>query len=232
MEQIPNVLVRNSLINAANNRREEAKGRNRGTVPIITVLRNHEDARRQQTHVAQNEEAKLEEMIHPEAEENSSDAESVLTLYLPQHDGSSGENNEGKSDDKSPDLYNLEYYTATMAEARAVTAPARPRTEIEKFRASSAFTCLENAAIHASQLIQRNDNKFDLDSNEGQKNCKKFLNQVEALCSCFKINCSSRKYRDKFSQAYKVLYKEGSLCYLTEILDSAQERTQWVLLII
>ena len=32
-----------------------------------------------------------------------------------------------------------------------------------------------------------------------------------------------RSYREQFSKAYKVLYKEGSLCYLTEILDSAQE---------
>ena len=33
----------------------------------------------------------------------------------------------------------------------------------------------------------------------------------------------SRDYRTNFSQAYKVLYKEGELSYLTEILDSAQE---------
>jgi hypothetical protein len=35
----------------------------------------------------------------------------------------------------------------------------------------------------------------------------------------------SRSYRQHFSQAYKVLYKEGELSYLTEILDSAQEGT-------
>ena len=35
----------------------------------------------------------------------------------------------------------------------------------------------------------------------------------------------SRDYRSTFSQAYKVLYKEGELSYLTEILDSAQEGT-------
>lgn len=39
----------------------------------------------------------------------------------------------------------------------------------------------------------------------------------------FKASCSERSYRDQFSKAYKVLYKEGALCYLTEILDSAQE---------
>lgn len=34
-----------------------------------------------------------------------------------------------------------------------------------------------------------------------------------------------RGYRQGFSQAYKVLYKEDRLSYLTEILDSAQEGT-------
>jgi len=38
-----------------------------------------------------------------------------------------------------------------------------------------------------------------------------------------KIVTQSRDYRKEFSKAYKFLYKEGDLCYLTEILDSAQE---------
>lgn len=38
-----------------------------------------------------------------------------------------------------------------------------------------------------------------------------------------KITSNDRSYRQTFSNAYKVLYKEGKLCYLTEILDSAQE---------
>ena len=39
----------------------------------------------------------------------------------------------------------------------------------------------------------------------------------------FSVNYASREYREEFSKAYKILYKEGNLCYLTEILDSAQE---------
>ena len=39
----------------------------------------------------------------------------------------------------------------------------------------------------------------------------------------FKVLTVPRTYRSSFSQAYKVLYKEGRLSYLTEILDSAQE---------
>jgi hypothetical protein len=75
----------------------------------------------------------------------------------------------------------------------------------------------------SDHLKQRPDEKYDLDSEDGQRACKRFLNQVERLCEVFKANCAARNYREQFSKAYKVLYKEGSLCYLTEILDSAQE---------
>lgn len=68
--------------------------------------------------------------------------------------------------------------------------------------------------------------KFDLDSFEGQNACKKFLTHIEKLCESVEAKISDRQYRKKFSNAYKVLYKEGKLCYLTEILDSAQEGKQ------
>lgn len=106
---------------------------------------------------------------------------------------------------------------------RAQTAPPRPLTEIEEFRRSSDFLLLENAVMMSDQLKQRADEKYDLDSEDGQRACKRFLNQIERLCENFKANCAPRNYREQFSKAYKVLYKEGSLCYLTEILDSAQE---------
>ena len=75
----------------------------------------------------------------------------------------------------------------------------------------------------SDHLKQRSDEKYDLDSEDGQRTCKRFLNQLERLCEVFKTNCATRSYREQFSKAYKVLYKEGALCYLTEILDSAQE---------
>jgi hypothetical protein len=106
---------------------------------------------------------------------------------------------------------------------RASTAPPRPLTDIEEFRRSSDFLLLEHTVICASQLFLRSDQKYDLDSDQGQRSCKKLLNQLEKLCEVYKASCTSRDYRDKFSKAYRVLYKENSLCYLTEILDSAQE---------
>jgi len=107
---------------------------------------------------------------------------------------------------------------------RASTAPARPLTEIEEFRRSSNFMLLEHTVMCAGQLVQLSDRNYDLESEEGQRTCKKFLNQVERLCEVFKARTTSRAYRSEFSKAYRVLYKDGSLCYLTEILDSAQER--------
>ena len=106
---------------------------------------------------------------------------------------------------------------------RARTAPPRPLTEIEEFRRSSDFLLLENTVMMSDHLKQRADDKYDLDSEDGQRACKRFLNQIERLCELFKANCAHRNYRQQFSKAYKVLYKQGSLCYLTEILDSAQE---------
>ena len=44
-----------------------------------------------------------------------------------------------------------------------------------------------------------------------------------------KIKTSPRDYRKNFSKAYEFLYQDESLCYLTEILDSAQEGIPYLL---
>lgn len=64
---------------------------------------------------------------------------------------------------------------------RASTAPARPLTEIEEFRRSQEFFLLEQSVILTAQLIQRNNQKYDLDSQEGQSTCKKYLKLLEKL---------------------------------------------------
>ena len=50
---------------------------------------------------------------------------------------------------------------------RARTAPLRPMEQIEQFKMTPNFTNLEQAAVCAVQIVQRNDQKFDLDSYEG-----------------------------------------------------------------
>ena len=182
------------------------------------------------------DEVEEEEEGHVEGE-NVSESASVLTLYLTHQEennlglldeeGGKSCSEESQGDSSNPSEEEKLHFTPMnfvhKVGYRASTAPARPLTDLEEFRRSNEFLMLENAAISGSELIQRADNKFDLDSTEGQKSCKKFLAHLETLSDAFKVICTSRKYRNKFSQAYKVLYQEGSLCYLTEILDSAQE---------
>ena len=43
------------------------------------------------------------------------------------------------------------------------------------------------------------------------------------------VKPADRSYRDVFSHPYKALYMGGQLCYLTEILDSAQERLPFII---
>ncbi len=171
-----------------------------------------------------------------EAYEDLSESPSVLTLYFSQQetiisseetDRMTAECNKEEEDEekKQPaEDYKFRFTRAPPEKgARSRSAPARPLTELEEFKESREFTCLETAALDAGDILQRDDGKFDLDSNEGHESCRRFLEGVEALSRCFGIRSTPRKYRAKFSQAYRVLYKEGELCYLAEILDSAQE---------
>jgi len=113
--------------------------------------------------------------------------------------------------------------------SRSRTAPPRPLTDREVFRETKEFMCLESAALSTADLILKSDGKLDLDSQEGNNNCKNFLSKLEDLAVVFKIKVSNRSYRESFSQPYKALYKENTLCYLTEILDSAQEGLPYIL---
>jgi len=80
---------------------------------------------------------------------------------------------------------------------RAQTAPPRPLTEIEEFRRTSDFLILENSVMISDHLILRlTDEKYDLDSEGGQRACKRFLNSIERLCEVFHVNHTNRKYRD------------------------------------
>jgi len=160
------------------------------------------------------------ELYNEEVEEISESA-SVVTLYLSRQENVVNPTEVGKENREEE----IKFVPAVeeFKSDRAKTAPPRPSTELEELRSSKQFFNLEAAAIAGSQLIQRADNKFDLESIEGQDNCKKFLQELEKLFDSFKVPHVSRGYRGQFSQAYRVLYNEGSLCYLTEILDSAQE---------
>ena len=48
----------------------------------------------------------------------------------------------------------------------------------------------------SDHLKQRPDEKYDLDSEDGQRACKRFLNQIERLCERFEAKWATRKYRE------------------------------------
>ena len=106
---------------------------------------------------------------------------------------------------------------------RRNSSPIKPLTEIEEYKMSRPYYYLEKAAEYSSQILISTNNKFDIDTQEGQRACRKFLTNIECLVEEMKIPIMNRKYITKFSKAYRILYKEDSLCYLIEILDSAQE---------
>ena len=68
---------------------------------------------------------------------------------------------------------------------RISTAPARPLTELEEYKRSTDFMILEQAVITSTQILQKSDQKYDLDSPEGQKTCKKFLSLIEKLADVY-----------------------------------------------
>jgi len=82
---------------------------------------------------------------------------------------------------------------------------------------------MKHAVISSTHLVQTVNNRYDIDSAEGLNACKSFLKALEKLQECFSTKTASRGYRNVFSKAYRILYKDETLCYLTEILDSAQE---------
>ncbi len=117
----------------------------------------------------------------------------------------------------SDDLSSLE----KRLENRAKTAPSRPPNSQELFKRSSLFIEMERAVQYIDNFTHPYQEAFDLESQEGQHACKGFLRCLEKLFVILEVPFSNRDYRNQFSKAYRILYQENQLCYLTEILDSA-----------
>ncbi|CAI2359023.1 unnamed protein product [Moneuplotes crassus] len=97
--------------------------------------------------------------------------------------------------------------------------------EIKLFLQSSCFTHLQESISLYGSMIRKDQNteKFDIETEEGQATCARFLSSLKNLCISMGIERCDRQYIDRFSKAYKILYKEDNTVYLPEIFDSAQE---------
>ena len=107
---------------------------------------------------------------------------------------------------------------------RKNSAPFHLINEFQEFKYSSQYINLLKAFTYANNLIIiTGEDRFDMDSDSGVSSCKKYLNQIELLMISMGLKGENREYRKKFTKAYYYLYDKKKLCYLTEILGSAQE---------
>ncbi len=162
--------------------------------------------------------ANLDLPIYQEAP--GGEVDNAKVIYLPEEDLKRSPR-DGRA--QKQDMIRYVPATPKILGERPKSSPPRPMTELEDLRNSKQFLNLEAAATAGSQLIHKADGKFDFDSPEGLEACHKFLQEVEGLFESFRVGTASRRYRENFSKAYKMLYQEQSLCYLVEILSSAQD---------
>ena len=166
-------------------------------------------------------------------------SETVVTLYYsdnettPFNNGSSCEINGPAECTLNPSQRRFRLTPAASSmvgkQLRGKSAPPAHLTDFQEFKGSREFIQLETAYSNSEELIYKNNRKLDLDSVDGYNAGKQFLDSIEVLVKSLLIPCKDRKYRQKFSQAYKILYKENSLCYLTEILNAAQESYSYII---
>ena len=113
---------------------------------------------------------------------------------------------------------------------RSLSAPLQLLNELQEFKYSPTYINLEKAFLYANGLnLFKVEGHFDIESEEGGEICRKFLRQIENLMRNLGVKGESREFRKKFSKAYYYLFEDGELCYLTEILDSAQETSPFLI---
>lgn len=123
----------------------------------------------------------------------------------------------------------MKAYGRAAAFLRSKSAPSRPLTEMEAFRKTKEFYILESTTLSLLELLINIEGKIDFDSTEGNIRGRNLLRRIEDLALAMNVKPADRSYRDVFSHPYKALYVGGQLCYLTEILDSAQERLPFII---
>ena len=99
----------------------------------------------------------------------------------------------------------------------------------EKFIKSPQYSDLKKTFLYANKIFKlKGENNFEIGTDEGNEICQEFLNQIEILMKSMDIKGQDREYRKKFTKAYYLLFEENKLCFLSEIFDSAQENTSYI----
>ena len=111
----------------------------------------------------------------------------------------------------------------------SITSPNKNINNFQKFIKSPQYSDLHKTFLCANKIFKlKGDNNFEIGTDEGNEICQEFLNQIEVLMKSLEIKGHDREYRKKFTKAYYLLFEENKLCFLSEILDSAQENTSFI----
>ena len=128
------------------------------------------------------------------------------------------------------DKENKDNESIISKQERVLSAPSIALNDFQKFIQSPQYINLEKAFLYANNLfLLKGENNFEIGTEEGNEICHKLLNQIEVLMISMNIKGENRDYRKKFTKAYYYLFEENKLCFLSEILDSAQENTPFII---
>ena len=144
------------------------------------------------------------------------------------------ENNNNALINKSEENQNLEEnksneLTLNKFGKISITSSNKNINNFQKFIKSPQYSDLHKTFLCANKIFKlKGDNNFEIGTDEGNEICQEFLNQIEVLMKSLEIKGHDREYRKKFTKAYYLLFEENKLCFLSEILDSAQENTSFI----
>ena len=110
-----------------------------------------------------------------------------------------------------------------------ITSNSKNYENYERFMKTQQYLDLQKTFQCANKIYKlKGENIFEIGTDEGNEICQDFLNQIEVLMKSLNINGKDREYRKKFTKAYYLLFEENKLCFLSEIFDSAQENTTYI----
>ena len=161
--------------------------------------------------------------FNQQQENNNENINSLTNKSEENHNSESVELNLNKEENKNnePKLFKIV----------SISSPSDDKNFInfENFIKSPQYSDLQKTFQCANKLYKlKGENIFEIGTDEGNEICQEFLNQMEVLMKSMNIKAHDREYRKKFTKAYYLLFEENKLCFLSEIFDSAQENTTYI----
>ena len=158
--------------------------------------------------------------FNQQQENNNENINSLTNKSEENHNTESAELNLNKEENKNNE--------SKLYKIVSMTTPSDDKNFLN-FIKSPQYSDLQKTFQCANKLYKlKGENIFEIGTDEGNEICQEFLNQMEVLMKSMNIKTHDREYRKKFTKAYYLLFEENKLCFLSEIFDSAQENTTYI----